>query len=133
MISESIIDAIIKQATIENKDNVLKMFIKNLRSNYYNDTVINRVLELLINPKCLVKKEHINMDCIIKNFSSWLYQPNNLIVKDITLSSIDNIEGLIHVSYKYKEKINEDRDDIDFINSIVSISFIDNPEVLKNS
>lgn len=133
MVSSFIIDAILKQAKQEHKDNILKMFIEKLGSNYYNDSVVNHVLELLVNPKCLVEREHINMDYIINNFSKWLYQPDKIIVKNITLKSIDNIEGVVYVSYGYKEKIDEDKDDILFSTATVSIGFIDYPEVLKKS
>ena len=133
MVSSFIIDAILKQAKPEHKDNVLKMFIEKLGSNYYNDSVVNHVLELLINPKCLVEREHINMDYIINNFSKWLYQPDKIIVKNITLKSIDNIEGVVYVSYDYKQKIDKDKDDILFSTTTVSIGFIDYPEVLKKS
>lgn len=134
MISSFIIDAILKQAKPENKDNILKMFIEKLGNDYsYNDSKINHVLELLVNPKVIIEKEHINMDYINKNFTKWLYQPDKIIIKDIAFKSIDNIEGLIYISYSCKEKCNEYRDDINFNNTTVSISFIDYPEVLKKS
>lgn len=134
MISSFIIDAILKQAKPENKDNILKMFIEKLSDNYsYNDSKVNHVLELLINPKVMIEKEHINMDYINKNFTKWLYRPDDIIIKDIAFKSIDNIEGLVYISYSYKAKLNEYRDDIDFNNNTISISFIDYPEVLKKS
>lgn len=134
MISSFIIDAILKQAKPENKDNILKMFIEKLGNDYpYNDSRVNHVLELLVNPKAMIEKEHINMDYINKNFNKWIYQYDKVIIKDIAFKSIDNIEELVYISYSYKAKLNEDRDDIDFTNTTISISFIDYPEVLKKS
>ena len=134
MISSFIIDAILKQAKPENKDNILKTFIEKLGSTYcYTDSKVTHVLEILVNPQSIIDREDIDMDYIINNFNKYLYQSDKLIVKDISLKSIDNIEGLIYISYSYKEKINENRDDVPFSNTTLCISFIDYPELLKKS
>lgn len=134
MISKAIIEAVIKQAKPADKDNMLSMFITKLSDNYsYNDDKVNHCLELLLGGTNLVTPNNVNMDYIKKNFSKYVYKAEKYIIKDIELKSIDNIEGVIYVDYKYKEKINEDRDDIDFSQNCISISFIDNKEVLKKS
>lgn len=131
MISENIVKAIINQASKENKDKVLSMFVLNIANNSYNDDKVNHILEMLINNNAIIKLEQINSDYIIKNFDSYIYNWEKYIIKDIKVIEVDNIESIVKVSYKYKEKINEDREDIEYHTNIVNISFIDNENILK--
>lgn len=132
MISEFIIKAIIKQSKQEDKDLVLGMFIQHLADGYsYNDDKVNHVLEMLVNPSSFIKPEHINIDYIRNNIKNYIYNYDKLIVRDITIDYIDNLEGLVCINYKYKEKINEERDDINFSDGKCNVSFIDYPQMLK--
>ena len=132
MISKSVIEAVIKQAKQADKDMMLNAFIVNLGGYYsYNDDKVNHCLELLLGGTKYVNPDEVNMDYIKKNFNKYVYNADKYIIKDIDIKNIDNIEGVIRVDYKSKEKINKDRDDIVFNQYSVNISFIDNPEVLK--
>ena len=134
MISETIIKAVINQAERVDKDTMLAQFIIKLGNDYsYNDNKVNHCLELLLDEAKLISPNEVNMDYIKKNFNNYIYNSDRYIIKDIELKSIDNIEGIIYICYKSKEKINEDRDDVGFNQYNASISFIDNPEVLKKS
>lgn len=134
MISKSIIEAVIKQAKPADKDMMLGKFIVKLSDNYsYNDDKVNHCLELLLGVTKYVSTDDVNMNYVKEHFNEYIYKSENYIIKDIELKSIDNIEGIIHIDYKSKEKINEDRDDIGFSQYNINVSFIDNPEVLKKS
>lgn len=134
MISKAIIEAVIKQAKPVDKDRMLEAFIGKLGGDYsYNDDKVNHCLELLLGASQLVNPGDVDMDYIKKNINKYIYKPENYIIKDIELKSIDNIEGIVYVNYTFKEKINEYRDDIDFNYNTINISFIDYPEVLKKS
>ena len=132
MISKAVIEAVIKQAKQVDKDTMLTEFIAKLSYNYrYNDDTINHCLELLLDKTKPINPNDVNMDYIKKNFNKYIYKPEEYIIKDIEFKSIDNIEGIIHVDYKYKQKINEYNDNIDFDKASINISFIDYKEVLK--
>lgn len=134
MISEKIIEAVIKQAKLEDKDTMLAQFIVKLGNNYsYNDDKVNHCLELLLDRTKFVRYVDIDINHIKNNFNRYVYNADKYIIKDIEFKSIDNIEGVIYIDYKSKEKINENRDDIGFSQYNVAISFIDNKEVLKKS
>lgn len=134
MISKKIIEAVIKQAKPYDKDKLLSTFITELGGNYsYNDDKVNHCLELLLDETKYISPDDVNIDYIKENFNKYLYKAEEYIIKDIELKSIDNIEGIIYINYNTKEKINEDRDDIDFNQYNLGISFIDNPQVLKKS
>ena len=132
MISKAVIEAVIKQAKQVDKDAMLAQFIIKLGNYYsYNDDKVNHCLELLLGGTNPVTSDKIDMDYIKKNFNKYIYKPEEYIIKDIELKSIDNIEGIIYVDYKYKQKINEYNDNIDFDKASINISFIDYKEVLK--
>ena len=132
--SEIIIDNLIKNSNFKDKDFLLKLFIMNLVKDYrYNDDKVNRVLELMLDNSKFVKAEHIDMVYITKNIDKFAYYADKYYIKDVTLGSIDNINSIIQINYKYLEKINENRADVDYNDNCVNISFIDYPEVLKKS
>lgn len=134
MISEFIIKAILKQAKPDDKDLVLGLFINKLADWYsYNDNKVNHVLEMLVNPRSFVELEHVNLEYINDNITKHIYQAEKYNISDITITGIDNIECIVMISYKYVEKINEDRGDITPSTGNVSISFIDYPQVLNKS
>lgn len=134
MISEIIIDNVIRTTDFEAKDFLLKLFIMKLSNGYsYNDDKVNHCLELMLDNSKLVEIEHIDMKFITENIAKFVYNGDKYIFKDITIKYIDNIDCVICVGYKYIEKINEDRGDVSYMDTYVNISFIDNPKVLKKS
>lgn len=132
MISKSIIEAVINQAKPANKDAMLCEFIAKLGGCYsYNDDKVNHCLELLLDGKKAIGPHNVNMNYIKDNFNKYIYKADEYIIKDIELKSIDNLEGIIYINYKHKAKINEFNDKVDFDQAIVSISFIDDCQMLK--
>lgn len=129
MLSENIIDSIIKIATPERKDKILKMFINNI--NDYSGKIIPYVLDLLVNPTPFNIGKVLNLDWISKNMGLIQYNYEKYIIKDITIDKIDELNGDVYINYKRLEKINENREDVEYEDCKTSISFIDNPEVLK--
>lgn len=131
MISELVIDSIIKNAKCENKDFLLKIFILNL-SDYsysYNDYKVNRALELMLDNSKFIENEHIDMDYITQNIAEFIYKGEKYEYKDIYINRINNIEGTIEIRYKYKDKDKEE----DYTESYFNVNFIENPQVLKKS
>lgn len=129
MLSQNIIDSIIKIATPERKDKILKMFINNI--NDYSGNKIPHILDLLVNPKSFTTGKSLNMDWITNHMSFIVYHYENYNIKDITIDKIDELNGDVYINYKRLEKINEDREDVEYESYQTIISFIDNPEVLK--
>lgn len=131
MISDKILDAIIKTASQSNKDYVLKQLVHYFQNRCYNNDVEAHLLELMIDNTIVKHISDINLDYIKENIDKYIYNYDKYIVKDITIKSIDNISCIVEVRYNYKEKINEDRDDINFVEGYASINFITQPKVLK--
>lgn len=129
MISELIIDSIIKNAKCENKDFLLKTFILNLSDYSYNDYKINRALELMLDTSKFIENEHVDMDYITQNIAEFIYKGEKYEYKDIYINRINNIEGTIEIRYKYKDKDKEE----DYTESYFNVNFIENPQVLKKS
>lgn len=129
MISELIIDSIIKNAEFENKDFLLKTFILNLSDYSYNDYKINRALELMLDTSKIIENEHVDIDYITQHIAEFIYKGEKYEYKDIHINRINNIEGIIEIRYKYKDKDKEE----DYTESYFNINFIDKPEVLKKS
>ena len=134
MISKLVLKAVLNQASKDNKDTVLALFLDNLSNNYsYNDGKVNHVLDMLLNNMTIVEEKDIDMDYIKENLDKFLYRYDSYNVKDIKIEAIDNINYAVRVSYKYIEKINEDRDDVTYQDSFVTIDIDSFPKVLKNS
>ena len=131
MISKAIIEAVIKQAKPADKDILLSKFIAELSNYNYDDYKINRYLEFLLGELKPISPNDINMDYIKTNFSKYIYNPEDYIIKDVELESIDDIEGIIYINYKSKKKVDKDNTDIDFYQHNISINFIAYPQVLK--
>lgn len=131
MISDKILDAIIKTASQSNKDYVLKELIHYFYDGCYDNDVEAHLLELMIDNTIVKHINDINLDYIKENIDKYIYNYDKYIVKDITIKSVDNISCIVEVRYNCKEKINEDRDDINFNERYVDINFITQPKVLK--
>lgn len=132
MISKSIVNAVLKAAKVEAKDNVIRMLIEHMNNSYdYDDFKGSHVLECLVDNKAIVSNEDINLNYIQENLKIVKYNYEKYLIKDIVIERIDNIECQITINYSYKEKLNEERDDIDYINTYTIISWKDYPKVLN--
>lgn len=134
MINDKIIDVILKNAPVDNANKIIKELLKHLDSGYdYNDSKKNHVLEMLVDSDSIITVDKINVDYIIEKFNTFMYNGDKYNYRNIKVENVDNINCVIKVSYEYMEKINEDRDDIDWTKTIYNIDFIDKPELLKKS
>lgn len=132
MFSESLINALLKTATVETKDSIIKMVIKNINKNFpYNDNKVNHFVEMLVDKSAIKKVEYVNLDYIKDNLDIVKYKHEEFNIKDIEVDSIDNIDCEVIIKYKAIEKINEDRADISYTDYTTSISYLDYPKVLK--
>lgn len=132
MINESVVNAVLKCATPAAKDLVIKTILDNVNRHYdYQDNKAGHILEMLVDDKAFKKVEDINMDYVNDNLSKFIYNYDKYNIKDVVLEAVDNIDCLAIINYKYMDKVNEDRDDVEWSTGIISISFIDNPVILK--
>ena len=132
MINQSIIDAILKCATPTAKDLVINTILVHLDKNYdYQDRKASHILEMLVDDKAFKKPEHINMDYVNNNLNKFIYGYEQYNIKDVILEDVDNINCVAIINYKYIEKFNEDRDDIEWGSNRICINFIDTPDILK--
>ena len=134
MISKLVLKAVLNQASKDNKDTVLALFLDNLSNNYsYNDTKVNHVLDMLLTDMAIIEEKDIDIDYIKENLGKFIYRYDSYNIKDIKIEAIDNINYAVRISYKYIEKINEDRDDVTYKDTFVNIDIDSFPKVLKNS
>ena len=134
MINSKIIDLVLKNAPVDNANKIIKEVLKHLDNNYdYNDNKKNHVLEMLVDSNSIVTVDKIDVNYITEKFNTFMYNGDIYNYRNIKVENIDNIECIVKVSYEYMDKINEDRDDIDWSKCNYNINFIDNPKVLKKS
>lgn len=134
MISKSIVNAVLKAATKEAKDSVIRLLIDHMNNGYdYDDFKGSHVLECLVDNKAIVTKDDVNIEHIKSNLKCIMYGYEKYLIKDIKVERVDNIDCCIVISYSYKEKLNEEREDISYVNSHATIYWKDYPQVLKNS
>ena len=132
MVNKNFINAIIKIAPSQDKDNIIKMFIGYIQDNVdYNDYKVNHILEMLIDKTAIKTIDDVNKTFIEENMKLCVWQYDQYNIKDINIIGIDNIDCTVEISYKRMEKINEDRVDIDWDDCTSNISYIDYPKVLK--
>ena len=132
MFSESLINALLKTATVEAKDNLIKMVIKNINKNFpYNDNRVNHFIEMLVDKSAIKNIEDVNLEYIKNNLNIVRYKHEEFNIKDIEIDSVDNIDCEVIIKYKAIEKINEDRADMTYSNYTSAISYLDFPKVLK--
>ena len=68
MFSESLINALLKTATVEAKDNLIKMVIKNINKNFpYNDNKVNHFVEMLVDKSAVKNIGDVNLEYIKNN------------------------------------------------------------------
>ena len=131
MLNKAVIDAVLRIATPESKDNIIKMFINYIHDGMnYNDDKCNHILEMLVDKSSIKTNESVNLGYIQEhpNLIMWKHEEYN--IKDIELIGVDNINCIVMIKYKYLEKINEDRADVDYQDNRANISYIDNPDIL---
>lgn len=134
MINNKIIDLVLKNAPVDNANKIIRELLKHFDNDYdYNDNKKNHILEMLVDSNSIITFDKVDIKYIIEKFNTFMYNGDNYNYRNIKVENVDNIVCTINVSYEYMEKINEDRDDIDWSRSTYNISFIDKPEVLKNS
>lgn len=134
MISDKLINAVLKSADVTNIENIIKELIKHFNIVYdYNDNYKNHILEMLVDNKAIVTEDDIDVSYVKTNINNFIYKPEKYNIKDVTFKYIDNIECVVVFDYKYIEKINEDKEDITYTNGTINISYIDYSQVLKKS
>lgn len=132
MINKSIIKAILNSATKENKDKVLDELLNHISMSYdYNDNKAGHILEMLCDSKAIISDKDINIDYINVNLNLVIYNHDKYNIRNIRISDVDNIDCTVKIEYEYLEKVNEDRDDVSYINGYTYINFIEHPDILK--
>lgn len=131
MISEYVIKYIIGRADRENVNKVVLLLTRNLLARYRED-LVNHILDI-ITGKPIVKKEDVDEQYINDNLSKFITNYENLDVIDFKIEAVDNIECDVVCSYRAKQKIDLDRDDISYVEYHTYISFISDKKVLKKS
>ena len=132
MLNKAIINAIIKSASVENKNEMIRMFIDYVhKGKSYNDDKCNHILEMLVDKTTIKTNKDVDIDYIKENpqLLMWNYEKYN--IRDIELDRVNNIDETVVVKFKYIEKINEDNENCSYNDNLSDISYIDNPKVLK--
>lgn len=132
MISESIINAVLKSSKPEAKDKLIKMLLVYINNQYdYYDKKVSHLLEILVDDKANLSVDDINLQYIVDNPKLIKYDAEQFNIIDVTVERVDNVDCVAVISYKYLDKINEDRDGVSYENNKVNVSFIDYPEIVK--
>ena len=132
MVNKNVIDAIIKYAPLQDKDNIIRMFIDYIQDDTsYNDAKVSHILEMLIDKTTIKGIDDVNKDFVKNNMQLCVYQCDQYNIKDIDIIGVDNINSTVKISYKRMLKINENKDDINWDKCTSCIDYISYPEVLK--
>ena len=132
MINPKIFNAVLMAATKETKDLVLKELVKHIGNNYdYNDSKVGHIVDMLVDKNAVITPEKVNIKWLEAHPEQIIYQHDKYNIKNISIESIDNIEGTVRVKFEYIEKIKEDHDDVSYTSSYSDVSFIYYPEILK--
>lgn len=119
-------------ATKETKELVIKELLTHLSINYdYNDEKAGHIVAMLMDKSEIVTIDKVNIDWLNSHLDKLIYEADKYSFKDIRPVTVDNIDCIIKIEFKFIEKINEDRGDVSYTDSYTKISFIDNPEILK--
>ena len=133
MINKKLIKALLNSATQERKTIIIEELLNHISMNYdYNDQKAGHILEMLVDNSSVVRMDDVNLDYIKNNPKLLMYEYEKYNITDIKVSDIDNIDCIVIMSFKYLEKINEDRADITYTETTTHISYIDFPQILKN-
>ena len=132
MISKKLTDAIINIAKPEQKNAIIAEVFNHLNLSYdYNNAKQTHILEILVDSSTIINIKDVNLDYIKSNLKLLIYQPEKYDIKDIRVEAVDNIDCVVTVSYKYIEKVNENRDDISYSDGKNYINYLDYPQILK--
>ena len=132
MINPKIFNAVLMAATKDTKDLVLKALVEHISKNYdYNDEKAAHVVDVLVDKNAFVTPEKVNLKWIEAHPEHLIYQSDKYNIRNIAVDSVDNIDCTIRIKFEYLEKINEDRDDVNYNSSSYDISFVDYPQLLK--
>lgn len=132
MINPKIFKAVLMAATKETKDLVLEALVQHIGNNYdYNDAKAGHVIEMLVDKTAVVNPDKVNLKWVENNLDRLKYNHEKYNIRNISVDSVDNIACTIRFKFEYLEKINEDRDDVNYSSSYSDISFIDYPQILK--
>lgn len=132
MINKNIINTLLKAATTESKNAIIKELLNHISLGYdYNDTKAGHILEMLCDSDTVISVKDINIEYVNNNLNLVMYDHEKYNIKNVCVMNIDNIDCVVKISFDYLEKINEDRGDISYSNSQTNISFIDCPGILK--
>ena len=133
MINKKLVKALLKSATQESKTVIIEELLNHISMNYdYNDQKAGHILEMLVDNSSVVCSSDVNLDYIRANPKLLMYKHEDYNINDIKVSDIDNIDCYVKISFKYLEKINEDRDDVTYTETATNINYLDNPDILKN-
>lgn len=131
MVSKIIIDSIVKNAKLENKDLLINIMIEQFNQHNYNEDKVNRCLEILSGGRqVLISKEDISIDYVEKHIADFVYNGDKYLYKNVKVTNIDNIECNITISFDKIEKTNKDRDDIKYISDYAVISWFNIPAII---
>jgi len=131
MINKNIINTLLKAATTESKNAIIKELLNHISLGYdYNDIKAGHILEMLCDCDTVISVKDINVDYINKNLNLIMYNHEKYNIKNICVMDVDNIDCIVKIRFDYLEKINEDRDDVSYSNGQTNISFIDCPGIL---
>jgi len=134
MINKNIINTLLKAATTESKNAIIKELLNHISLGYdYNDIKAGHILEMLCDSDTVISVKDINVNYINNNLNLVMYNHEKYNIKNICVMDVDNIDCIVKIRFDYLEKINEDRDDISYSNGQTNISFIDNPDILKKT
>lgn len=133
MINKKLVKALLSSATQESKTIIIEELLNHISMNYdYNDQKAGHILEMLVDNSSVVRSGDVNLDYIKANPKLLMYKYEEYNISDINVADIDNIDCNVKISFKYLEKINEDRGDVTYTDTAVNINYLDNPDILKN-
>ena len=133
MINKKLVKALLSSATQERKTVIIEELLNHISMNYdYNDQKAGHILEMLVDNSSVVHSGDINLNYIKANPKLLMDKHEKYNISDINVADIDNIDCNVKISFKYLEKINEDRGDVTYTDTAVNINYLDNPDILKN-
>lgn len=131
MISKKVVMAVCKTASETNKNEVINEIIKHVSLNYdYSDLKQQHILEMLVDNNSIVTLEDIDVNLIKENPDNIIYNSEKYEFSNIVVDSVDNIDCIVKIRYKYVNKEDTTKTVYD---GYTNISFIDNPKIIKNS
>lgn len=133
MVSETIINGILKSASESRKNDTILMFINNMRNRYLSDDFISHILEILLDENKIIKTSDIDIEYVKNNLNLLMYNSEKYDIQNIEVKSIDNIECSACISFIYIEKEKLDTDLNNYISNTTNVNFVYHPELLKNS